>query len=515
MSLGGLGLKHNSFIGSAFFYSNLSEMRPFVKQKEAPASAPIVDNSGGMWLKYIDALRSQAKFHSGMSGKDAMPAKKQWIKALVADTDGQIFELDGYAAVGMAGDARLQPLTTADTINMPYGGELMLLPGRRPLVYRIADGVIEELAENPYAPGEPVFPVALFNSPGYVNTWTAAYREAQEARLLPLFAYAAVGWHRGRFRTAALCVDRERRQDLRLMPRDRVAAGVEAMRRMLPGNRLRRHLETCALHYGCPAGKNFFLGRCEAPLPTARTCNARCLGCISLQPEGDISSCQQRIAFTPTPAEIAQVALAHIRRVRRPVVSFGQGCEGDPLLAADVIAPAIARIRRGTRRGTINLNTNASLPDALEKLIDAGLDSLRVSMNSVRPKTYSAYFRPAGYRFEDVLTSIDRALSRGCHVAINYLNCPGFTDSAAEATALEHFLGAHPIHLIQWRNLNYDPLRYCRAMASAEAGGPPMGMERMLARIRQRFPRLRHGYFNPHLGRSWKADGGPARQTKQ
>ncbi len=444
-----------------------------------------------------------------------MPRNHQWIKALAADTDGRIFELEGYAAVGMAGDARLRPLTAADTINLPYGGELMLLPGRRPLVYHIADGAIEELAENPYAPGEPLFPVAVFNSPGYVNTWTAAYREAQEARLLPLFSYAAVGWHRGRFRTAALRVDRERRQDLRLMPRERVEAGVEEMRRALPGNRLRRHLETCALQYGCPAGKNFFLGRCEAPLPTARTCNARCLGCISLQPEGDISSCQQRIAFTPTPLEIAQVALAHIRRVRRPVVSFGQGCEGDPLMAADVIAPAIARMRRDTRRGTINLNTNASLPHVLEKLIDAGLDSLRVSMNSVRPETYNAYFRPAGYRFRDVLASIDLALSRGCHVAINYLNCPGFTDSAAEAEALERFLEAHPIHLIQWRNLNYDPLRYCRTMATAAPGGPPMGMDRLLARIGRRFPRLRHGYFNPYLGRSRKAAGHPASQTKQ
>ncbi len=432
-----------------------------------------------------------------------MPLKngKPWVRALVADADGEIFELEGYAAVGMAA-ARLQPLTTADTINMPYGGELMLLPGRRPLVYRIADGTMEELAENPYAPGEPVFPVAVFNSPGYVNTFTAAYREAGDARLLPLFSYAAVGWHRGRFRTAALCVDRQRRQDLRLMPRDQVVAGVEHMRRIMPHNRLRRHLETCALAYGCPAAKNFFLGRCEAPLPTATACNARCLGCLSLQRDSGISSCQQRIAFTPAPQEIAQVALAHIQRVRRPVVSFGQGCEGDPLLAAGVIAPAITLIRRKTRRGTINLNTNASLPEVLAKLIHAGLDSLRVSMNSVREKTYNAYFRPVGYRFADVLASVDLALARGCHVAINYLNCPGFTDSAAEAAALERFLETHPIHLIQWRNLNYDPLRYCRAMQSAEAAGAPMGMDRLLSRLRRRFPRLRHGYFNPYLGTS-------------
>jgi len=41
-------------------------------------------------------------------------------------------------------------------------------------------------------------------------------------------------------------------------------------------------------------------------------------------------------------------------------------------------------------------------------------------------------------------------------------------------------------------------------MAAVDRSGPPMGMARLLARIRARFPRLRHGYFNPHLPRSWK-----------
>ena len=106
------------------------------------------------------------------------------------------------------------------------------------------------------------------------------------------------------------------------------------MRTHLPDNRLARHLEHCALTYGCPAGKNFFLGRYEAPLPTSRACNARCLGCLSLQQESGIPCSQDRIAFTPTAEEIAEVALTHIGRVNKAVVSFGQGCEGDPLMAA-------------------------------------------------------------------------------------------------------------------------------------------------------------------------------------
>jgi molybdenum cofactor biosynthesis enzyme MoaA len=269
------------------------------------------------------------------------------------------------------------------------------------------------------------------------------------------------------------------------------------MRRRMPDNRLRAHLEKCALEYGCPAGKNFFLSRYEAPLPTAKQCNARCLGCLSSQQHSDIPHSQERIGFTPSAEEIAEVALAHIERVENSVVSFGQGCEGDPLLAVDVIEPAIRLIRLKTRRGTININTNGSLPEALRRLIDAGLDSLRISMNSVRKECYHAYFRPGGYRFADVLKSIDLALDKGIFVAVNYLNCPGFSDTPQELDALRRFLKQHRIHMIQWRNLNFDPLRYFKIMAGVAQNGKPIGMKKLLDQIRKEFPDLKHGYFNP------------------
>jgi pyruvate-formate lyase-activating enzyme len=419
------------------------------------------------------------------------------LTAVVADARGRIFDLPGYLAVGQSG-AEAAPLAAGETMAAPYGSELMLLPDRVPLLWSRAAGALEALAENPYRPGEPIFPVAVFNSPGVVATRVAAYRERPGARPLPLFSYGAVGWRRGAFRSAALVVDREPRQDLRRMPLAAVRAGVRAVRRALPGNRLARHLETCALVYGCPAGKNFFLGRYEAPLPTAVACNARCLGCLSLQKNSGIRSTQERIAFTPLPEEIAAVARLHIGRTRRAVVSFGQGCEGEPLSAARVIAPAIRLIREQTGRGTIHLNTNASRPAAVRRLCAAGLDSLRVSLNSARPACYRAYFRPRGYGFDDVRRSIDAALEAGKFVSINYLNLPGFTDAPAEAEALCRFLAAHPVHMIQWRNLNFDPRRYWAAMeAAAGGGGPPMGMAALLTEIRRRFPALKFGYFNP------------------
>jgi len=422
--------------------------------------------------------------------------RKKFVTAVVANPAGEIFELEGYAAVGMAGPL-LRTLTLNQTTPMPHGSELMLLPDRRPVLFNMTSGRLETLNENPFVPGEAVLPVAAFNSPGYVITYTSAYSEDDGAEYLPLFSYGAVGWHRGMFRSAVIRIDRERRQDLRLMQPEDLIAGIHSMQKKLPGNRLRKHIENCALKYGCPAAKNFFLGRYEAPLPTSGRCNARCLGCLSLQKNGKIPISQARIAFKPSSAEIAAVAVEHIRRVRRSVVSFGQGCEGDPLLAADVIETAIEKIRSVTTRGTINMNTNGSRPDTLNKLFDAGLDSIRVSLNSVRKKCYDTYFQPKGYEFADVVKSIDMAINRGKFVALNYLNSPGFTDTPQESDALIAFIRQHPIHMIQWRNLNFDPLRYRNIMDRAAQHDAPMGMHNVLGRIRKMFPEVKFGYFNP------------------
>ena len=419
-----------------------------------------------------------------------------YLSAVVTTQSGNVIDLEGYAAVQMHGDT-FSIMAKKESQQLPFGTELMLLPDRVPVAYNVDTGELEEISHNPYQPEEKVFPVAAFNSPGYVLTGTCAYTETPAATLLHLFSYGAVGWSDGYFYSAAMLVDPEPRQDLRQMLIHQVKAGVDAIRKRYPKNRLIVHLEKCALTYGCPAAKNFFSGRYEAPLPTSTTCNARCMGCISLQETSTISCCQERISFVPTPAEIGEIALFHIDRVADSVVSFGQGCEGEPLTAADSIVPAIQKIRTTTPNGTININTNAGLTQKLDDLWNAGLDSMRVSINSFQPAAYAAYFRPKGYAFEDVLQSIGNALARQKYVAINYLNCPGFTDSAQEQEVLFRFLETYPIQLIQWRNLNFDPLRYYNVMNGLVLVSEPMGMPVLLNRIRERFPDVRFGYFNP------------------
>ena len=406
--------------------------------------------------------------------------------------------MEGYGAVGMSGNTPFV-LKKEKTVPMPHGSELMLMPQRRPIVYNIAKDQFEILEQNPFNPDEKIFPVAVFNSPGYVNRHFSAYDDEGIKDYLPLFSYGAVGFGKNNFRSAAILVDKEPRQDLRQMPHKSIVKGVSKMQKKYPDNRLIRHLETCALQYGCPAGKNFFLKRYEAPLPTSMVCNANCLGCISLQAQNNLCACQERISFTPSPEEIAQVSLEHISNVKKAVVSFGQGCEGEPLTAFKALEPAIRLIRSKTDKGTINLNTNASLPLYVDKLCRAGLDSMRVSLNSVRENCYNAYFRPRSYQFADVLKSIQAAKERGKFVSINYLNCPGFTDSEREFTALKEFIAANQIDMIQWRNLNFDLKKYCELMSKIEDYGRPLGMKTIIEELSLHFPNLIHGYFNPPL----------------
>jgi molybdenum cofactor biosynthesis enzyme MoaA len=201
----------------------------------------------------------------------------------------------------------------------------------------------------------------------------------------------------------------------------------------------------------------------------------------------------------PSPEEIRDVAVFHIERVKNPVLSFGQGCEGEPLLQSDVIEKSIRLIRKHTDKGAININTNASRPEAISCLFDAGLNSVRVSMNSVRQEYYNRYYKPKDYGFEDELKSIKIAKNKGGFVSINYLTMPGFTDSKDEYAALKKFIEVYKIDMIQWRNLNFDPLAYFRIIKCSVPSSGMIGVRQLIQSLEKSFPRLKMGYYNPYI----------------
>ncbi len=431
------------------------------------------------------------------------------FELVFADKKGKVYNFPGLEPAGMKAGLFFE-LGDAPLVQLPDSTELFMLPDRSPVGFDPDTGKQVVLECDPYSEkAEPCFAVAAFVAPGYTLTHHAAYVERSgESKALPLFAYGACFFAEGHFYVTALRVDRDVRHDEKYLSPDGVLRGVEQVKKLFPKNRLAAHLETCATINGCANAKNFFLGRIEAPVPTSPVCNAQCQGCISLQPENrDFPSTQKRIAFKPDPEEIAELALYHFKNEPDPVVSFGQGCEGEPTLAVDVIEKAIRLIRKQSSKGFINVNSNASDASALERLFDAGLTHVRVSLNSVRDPYYSLYYQPKGYTFADVTESVRTAKRHKGFVSLNYLSMPGFTDSREESDALICFVGDNGVDMIQWRNLNYDPVRYFRELGLEGATPELLGMEAAIDRVRKAFPSVRSGYFNPRPNVQQHASG--------
>ncbi|HVZ57325.1 MAG TPA: radical SAM protein [Chitinophagaceae bacterium] len=420
-----------------------------------------------------------------------MPTQSPYL--LYSDGAGNIFEDKTLYATGRSGWDALE-VPVEDWIELPEGGQLYELPGRRGIGIDVRTGQMR-LCEKGWA-------VAAFLPPAHTGFYLAAYERAADAPTLPLFCYTAAGWWKERFFVPAVRIEQDIRQDCGGYDQQKVASGVERLLKAFPHNRLVEHLgQNCALTYHCPAARNYFLGRWECPVPSSPACNANCVGCISLQPDEEpIVSTQDRLTFRPTVEEIVEFTVPHLLSAPYPIISFGQGCEGEPLLMWETIRDSIREIRRHTDRGSININTNGSRPDAVRALCEAGLNSIRVSTNSVRPSVYLSYYRPNNYAFEDIVESLKTVTAYGGWTSINYFVFPGMTDSVEEYEALRRFIRETGLRMIQWRNFNIDPDWYLGKIGVTETG-ECLGMPQLLRLLREEFPDLRFGYFNPPMER--------------
>ena len=408
------------------------------------------------------------------------------------DAEGRLYDHPELLAAGVDGPDPV-PLSGDDLIPVPRGSDLMMLPGRHPI------GIDPETGEQAIftsLEGKPVYAAAVFMAPAHTQSHRAAYIAETGAPALPLFAYTALAFADDRFWAAGMRVDGDERQDPWRFDTKEIEGAVESALIDMGENRLAQQLKKCALVYGCRAAQNFFLERHEAPLPTSVACNSRCVGCLSLQEDGEFKAAHDRLSAPPSPEEIAEVALRHIGNVKETVVSFGQGCEGEPLMNGELLEKAVRLIRETTNKGTVNLNTNASRPAVVEKLIDAGLDSIRVSLNSLREDLYTAYYRPRGYTFADVIETLKLCRRRRIHTSLNFLFFPGVSDTSGEIDALTEFIGDCGVDLIQMRNLNIDPELYLRSLPT-DVCGRGVGLRRLLQDLKEKFPDLRFGYFNP------------------
>jgi wyosine [tRNA(Phe)-imidazoG37] synthetase (radical SAM superfamily) len=412
---------------------------------------------------------------------------------LYSDGEGNIFEDESLFACGRSGwDA--MPVDETEWIGLPDGGSLYELPGRHGIGIDVDTGAMR-LCEKGWA-------VAAFIPPAHTGLYLAAYETGPDAPTLPLFCYTAAGWFNEKFYVPAVRIEPDIRQESSGYHLSDIEAGADRMLRAYPDNRLVKHLmENCCNTYHCPAARNLSLGRWECPVPVSPACNANCIGCISFQPQEEtIHSTQDRLTFRPRAEEIVEFTVPHLQTAPYPIISFGQGCEGEPLLMWETIREAILEIRKHTERGSININTNGSKPDAVKALCTAGLNSIRVSMNSARKHIYEAYYRPNNYSFEDIVESLSVVKASGGWTSINYFVFPGMTDSEEEYQALRKMISETGLDMIQWRNFNIDPDWYLGKIGCTETG-EAMGVKTLMELLREEFPKLKFGYFNPPMER--------------
>ncbi len=409
---------------------------------------------------------------------------------------GEIHEETRLRALSFEG----RSLEAADLIPAPDGVTFSMMPER------LAVGQ-KRNGERYVLPSTRGWALAALLPIGYTRTLLPAYEKASHAEPLPFFGYSAVAGMNGRLYLAALKTDEPRKWQPRSFPRQKLERLVQEKQAAYPHNRVIAQHAHCALDYSCPTASNLFFGRWEMAIAISPGCNSRCIGCISKQEEDEgLISPQDRLTFVPTVDEIVEVALPHLESAEDAIVSFGQGCEGEPLLQWRRIEQAIKVIRQRTDKGVLNINSNSSNPCWLQRLYDAGLDTLRTSTISGHPETYTAYYRPIGYSFEDVKESLKRASDAGLYSSINLLCFPGIIDREREVEALITLVKETDLKLIQLRNLNIDPSVLLPRMPAPDTMGKALGMRTMIEILKREVPNVEIGNFSRPVKRVYTAN---------
>jgi pyruvate-formate lyase-activating enzyme len=421
-------------------------------------------------------------------------------RLLFADDRGHVYDHPGLLAAVRSGDRTLP--AGERPLPLPAGATLTFLPGRRPVGIDPDTGALVVLREGrvgrrrfvPHAVG-----AAL--PPGYTRTFLPAAARpplatAGDVPVLPQWAYTAAALGPSGPVVWALHTDRRSHWSPASHSTDDLPARV-ARAIAETGNPIYRQLSRCALTWRCFTAQNTFYARDEGAIPASASCNASCVGCLSETQEGMPPSSHERIPRPPTAEEMAEVALRHLRRARgRVMVSFGQGCEGEPLTRWKEIERTLRLVRAATARGSLHANTNGSLPEALARLCRAGLDSVRISLNSAHPDLYAAYYRPRGYGLADVVRSVKDARAAGAYVALNLLTFPGVTDREGEVEALCRLVAETGVDQVQTRPLAIDPDVYWALAAGLGGGGPALGIRTLVAELRRARPGLVVGNFS-------------------
>src|SRR6266571_4352576 len=150
---------------------------------------------------------------------------KQSPYILYSDGKGNIFEDTSLYATGRSGYDAL-PVPEDEWIELPEGGSLYELPGRRGIGIDVATGEMR-LCEKGWA-------VAAFIPPAHTGLYLAAYETEPDAPTLPLFCYTAAGWFNEKFFRPAGRIEPDIRQEASGYNASNIKTGAESLLNAYP-----------------------------------------------------------------------------------------------------------------------------------------------------------------------------------------------------------------------------------------------------------------------------------------
>jgi hypothetical protein len=193
-----------------------------------------------------------------------------------------------------------------------------------------------------------------------------------------------------------------------------------------------------------------------------------------------------------SPSEMIEAGLQHLLHAPNALVNLDISEE----VNLDAVSNLIQSIRQQTFRGMIQINASAPDPRSIKKWCEAGLDSIRLTLNSAQGNYYNLFHEPQESRFDDIVESFKIARYFHRRAVLNYEIFPGLTDHPAEIDALIKLVRELKIETIQLHNLKIDPEWYMDELQLLNLTRKQIGIQNWFTHLQKTFPAIQIGYYD-------------------
>lgn len=124
---------------------------------------------------------------------------------------------------------------------------------------------------------------------------------------------------------------------------------------------------------------------------------------------------------------------------------------------AQLIANMIVDIRKSSDRGFIQIDSNAATSEIASIWCEAGMDRIRIWVNSAQENFYNRFYAQHGFTFPDLQETLAVVAKSKREAELAYLIFPGLTDHPDELSAFTTLIKTSKPTQIVLDNLRTDP----------------------------------------------------------